>query len=167
MRKQLSVRRYPERVATSTTRSLTARQSEAWFGLLHAHADLVKQVDTELLAAHRLPLSAHEILHRLSGAPDGHLSVTDLAGRVLLSSSRVSRLVDELERQGLVERRSCPGDARVSHVTVTEAGASRLEQADETFHEAIRRHFVDRLTQAEVEALAAVWSKLNRGPSSC
>jgi DNA-binding MarR family transcriptional regulator len=146
---------------------LSEREVSAWLGLLYAHSTLVKQVDAELLAAHRLPLSAHEILFRLSRAEDGHLSISELAGSVLVSPSRVSRLVDELAGRGLVERRSCPTDARVSHIVISDEGRALLDEADATLHAALRRHFVERLSRAEIAQLDAIWVKLNGDDATC
>jgi DNA-binding MarR family transcriptional regulator len=157
------------RTATRTTSppGLTERQLEAWLGLLYAHSALIRQVDAELLAAHRLPLSAHEILFRLRSSDGGNLSISELAGSVLVSPSRVSRLVDELGTRGLVERQACPTDARVTHVVITAEGRSFIDDADATLHSAVRRNFVDRLSAADVERLAAIWRKLNDGEATC
>jgi DNA-binding MarR family transcriptional regulator len=177
VRVQLFLRGLPEAsilkgMARTTTRpspppELSERQLEAWLGLLYAHSALIKQVDAELLAAHRLPLSAHEILFRVRNAEGGHLSVSELAGTVLVSPSRVSRLVDELGARGLVERQACPTDARVTHVVITDEGRSFIEDADATLHAALRRHFVDRLSGGDVDRLAAIWRKLNDGGATC
>jgi DNA-binding MarR family transcriptional regulator len=152
---------------TPTRRELSEREVAAWLGLLYAHSTLVKQIDAELLTAHRLPLSAHEILLRLRRAEDGHLSISQLAGSVLVSPSRVSRLVDELANRGLVERRACPTDARVSHILITDEGAALLDDADSTLHAAIRRNFTERLSSAEIGQLGAIWAKLNGDDASC
>jgi len=134
---------------------------EAWFGLVHTHAALVRKVDAELAARHRLSLSAFELLGRLSVAPnDGSLSVTDLARQVVISPSRVSRVVDELGRGGYVERRSCSTDARVSYVAITEAGRDLLADCSSTFDEAIARNFLEPLSPEEVAQLGAIWDKL-------
>jgi len=133
----------------------------AWFGLLHAHAALVRKVDAELATRHRMSLSAFELLVRLSAAPtDGSLSVTELARQVVISPSRVSRVVDELGRGGYVERRACSTDARVSYVAITEAGRDLLADASTTFDEAIARNFLEPLSDDEVSQLAAIWDKL-------
>ena len=152
---------------TSHPPELTERQLEAWLGLLYAHTALIKQVDAELLAAHRLPLSAHEILFRLRDADEGHLSISELAGSVIVSPSRVSRLVDELAARGLVERRACDTDARVTHVVITDEGTSFIGDADATLHAAVREHFVDRLSRADVDRLVAIWRKINDGEATC
>jgi DNA-binding MarR family transcriptional regulator len=156
--------------ATQRTRprgELTEVQREAWLGLLYAHSALIRQVDAELLAAHRLPLSAHEILFRLRAAEEGHLSISELAGSVVVSPSRVSRLVDELAARGLVERRACDTDARITHVVITDEGTSFVGDADATLHAAVRRNFVDRLSGTDVERLAAIWRKLNDRADVC
>jgi DNA-binding MarR family transcriptional regulator len=134
---------------------------EAWFGLLHTYAALVRQVEAELAAQHRMSLSAFELLVRLSVAPDdGSLSVTELARQVVISPSRVSRVVDELGRGGYVERRACKSDARISYVAITEAGRDLLADCSSTFDDAIRRHFLEPLSDDEVGQLGAIWEKL-------
>jgi DNA-binding MarR family transcriptional regulator len=144
-----------------TDSPLNGPGGEAWFGLLHTYAALVRKIDGELAAQHRLSLSAFELLVRLSSAPqDGSLSVTELARQVVISPSRVSRVVDELGRGGYVERRACSTDARVSYVAITEAGRDLLADASSTFDDAIRRHFLEPLDDAEVAQLGAIWEKL-------
>ena len=146
-----------------TDSPLNGPGGEAWFGLLHTYAALVRKIDGELAAQHRLSLSAFELLVRLSSAPDeGSLSVTELARQVVISPSRVSRVVDELGRGGYVERRACSTDARVSYVAITEAGRELLADASSTFDDAIRRHFLEPLADAEVAQLGAIWEKLLR-----
>src|SRR3954451_19024033 len=144
-----------------TDSPLNGPGGEAWFGLLHTYAALVRKVDTELAAEHRLSLSAFELLVRLSSAPDdGSLSVTELARQVVISPSRVSRVVDELGRGGYVERRAGsadpPGPLLASGPPT---GAGRELPADpwSTSDDAIRRHFLEPLADAEVAQLGAIW----------
>ena len=145
---------------TAPACSLSEPDANAWFGLLRAHGSLVRAVDAELMAAHRLSMSSHEVLYRLARAADGHLSVSELAQQLPISPSRVSRVVDDLVAKGFVERRSCPGDARVSHVAITAHGRESLGAIDDTFHAAIHEHFLERLSRREVETLASAWRKL-------
>lgn len=140
--------------------SLSDRDAHAWFGLLRAHGALVRAVDAELMTAHRLSMSSHEVLYRVARSPEGHLSVSELADQLPISASRVSRLVDELAAMSLVERRSCPSDARVSHVSITDSGRDSLGAFDDTFHDAVRRHFTEQLSARELDALASAWRKL-------
>jgi DNA-binding MarR family transcriptional regulator len=152
----------PAEIASScpTDSPLNGPGGEAWFGLLHAHAAVVRKVDAELSANQRMSLSAFELLARLSLAERGSLSVTELARQVVISPSRVSRVVDELRRGGYVERRACDTDARVSYVAITEDGRELLADASNTFDEAIRRHFLEPLSDDEVAQLGAIWTKL-------
>jgi DNA-binding MarR family transcriptional regulator len=148
--------------------SLSDTEAHAWFGFLLAHATLARQVDADLLAAHRLTSSSHEVLYRLVRAPEGQLKVTELAENVVISPSRVSRVVDDLVGQGLVERRSCESDARISYATLTEEGRRRAAEVEQTFQVALRRRFLDRLDEKDIKRLAAIWEKLGFGaPPAC
>jgi DNA-binding MarR family transcriptional regulator len=147
--------------ACPTDSPLHGPGGEAWFGLVHTHAALVRKVDAELVARHRLSLSAFELLARLSTAPnEGALSVTELASQVAISPSRVSRVVDELGRGGYVERRACSTDARVSYVAITQDGRDLLADCSSTFDEAIAHHFLEPLSAEEVSQLGTIWDKL-------
>ena len=99
--------RYPLRaVATlpNTTDHLTDLERAAWGGYLRSHAAIVRQLDATLVEAHGLPLSSFEVLARLAQQDEGKQRMSDLAQSVWLSRSGVTRLVDRLERDGLVER---------------------------------------------------------------
>src|SRR5688500_3663933 len=104
----------PILMATPATqpRPLTERERLAWRGLLRAHAAMVKRLDNDLEAAHGLALTSYEVLLRLDDAEGSKMRMCDVAESVLLSRSGLTRLVDRLERDGLVERVSCPDDAR-------------------------------------------------------
>lgn len=132
----------------------------AWFGLLAAHAELTRGLDACLSAKHGLSLSAYEILSRLAHADDGHLRMSELAGRSQLSLSRVSRVVDSLCERELAERRSCASDSRVVHATITDAGRTLLADAQDTFFETIEQRFLGRLSCDEVNLLGAIFGRL-------
>jgi DNA-binding MarR family transcriptional regulator len=157
-----SAARTPAEIASAcpTASPLNGPGGEAWFGLLHAHAAVVRKVDAELAANQRISLSAFELLMRLSIADEGLLSVTELARQVVISPSRVSRVVDELGRGGYVERRACNTDARISYVAISETGRDLLADASSTFDEAIARHFLEPLSDEDVAQLGAIWDKL-------
>ena len=153
---------------TASEERLSTEEATAWFGVVNAQAALVRAVDTELLAAHRLTCSSHEILYRLARSEEGHLSIGALGAAVVISPSRVSRVVDGLAALGLVERRACATDARVSHVVITDAGRAALPEIDRTFERAVREHFLDRLTSAQVRQLAAIMQRLGMpGAGEC
>ena len=87
---------------------------------------LVRRLEADLLAEHQLPLASYDVLVQLVEAPDRRLRMTELAQRVLISRSGLTRLVDRLEREGLVRREACDDDARGLFAVLTEAGFQRL-----------------------------------------
>ena len=101
---------------------LTGAELGAWRGLLRVHARLTKALDAELLREHDLPLSSYEVLLFLADAPDGRLRMAELAEGVLLSRSGLTRLVDRMEREGLLRRERCEDDARGYNAVITEPG---------------------------------------------
>src|SRR3712207_5259041 len=87
----------------------------AWGGLLQVHADLVPVLDRTLQRTVGLPLAWYDVLLELNGAPDRRLRMGELAAAVVLSRTRVSRLVDELARAGLLTRTGDPTDRRSAY----------------------------------------------------
>jgi DNA-binding MarR family transcriptional regulator len=145
---------------------LPERDAAAWFGFLHAHALLVKELDADL-GRHGLSLSEHEVLVRLATAPEGRASISELAQTVVLSPSRVSRLVAKLELGGLVERQASDTDGRSTMAAITERGRERVAEAQDTHLDGIRSRFLDRLSDDDLERLAALWPRLTAGVPSC
>ena len=143
-----------------TATTLNDVETRAWVGLLHAHATVVKQLDAELVVAHGISISAFEVLWRLAATENGRLRMTDLAELVLLSPSGLSRLVDRLESEGMIERIACPTDGRAINATITDAGRARLAQAETTHFEGIRRTFLAHFDEAEVGKLGEFWLRL-------
>ena len=109
--------------------SLSEGERRAWRGLLRAHACLAKRLDAELEREHGLPMTSYEVLHHLDDAGVGRMRMCDLAEQAQLSRSGLTRLVDRLERDGLLERCSCEHDARGSYACLTDLGRERLAQA--------------------------------------
>ena len=96
--------------------------------MLRVHATLTKALDAELEAEHGLPLSSYEVLLHLDDADGQRMRMSDLAATVILSRSGLTRLVDRLEREGLIARESCPSDARGSFATLTAAGRAQARR---------------------------------------
>ena len=117
------------------------------------------------MAEHDLPLPSYDVLVQLSEAPGRRLRMTELADRVLLSRSGLTRLVDRLARDGLVERQACPDDARGTLAVLTDAGLERLRTAWPTHLRGVAAH-LGRLSPAEVEQLTLLMAKLVPEPSS-
>ena len=139
---------------------LPPNREAAWLGLLRAHTELTRGLDTALSARHGLSLSAYEVLSRLAHAEDGHLRMSVLAERSGLSLSRVSRVMDQLEQRGLVARRSCASDSRVVHATITPPGRALVSEAQDTFFEVIEDRFLGRLSCDEVGLLGTIFGRL-------
>ncbi len=133
---------------------------------MRAHAQVTRQLEHELLAEQDLPLASYEVLLHLAEAPEQRLRMTTLADQVLLSRSGLTRLVDRLEREGLVTRASCPNDARGTNAVLTEAGRDRLRAAAPTHLRGIAEHVVERLTPAELAQLQDLMTKLLLEPVS-
>jgi DNA-binding MarR family transcriptional regulator len=139
---------------------LSRDELRAWRGLLRVHAAVIKALDAELEARHGVPLSSYEVLMFLSEAPEGRLRMCELADGVLLSRSGLTRLVDRLERQGLIARACCPQDARGAFAVLTEAGRDLVARARPTHLDGVRRSFLDHLTPPERERLGDLWERV-------
>jgi DNA-binding MarR family transcriptional regulator len=147
----------------SDVKRLSPLELAAWRGFLRVHAALVRELDRELELEHGLPLTHYEVLLHLDNAPEHRLRMSELASSVLLSQSGITRLVDRLEREGLVERVPCPGDRRGLWAILTDAGRSRLAQARPTHLAGIRARFLDHLGDEDLRALSDVWERLRPG----
>jgi DNA-binding MarR family transcriptional regulator len=148
---------------TDTKGHLSRHELAAWRGFLRVHSSLFHQLDAELLAADDLPLRSYEVLLLLEDAPQRRLRMTDLSRSVLLSPSGVTRLVDRLEREGLVARERCAEDGRGYNAVLTGAGEARLQRARQTHLSGVRRLFLDKLSDEDLLQLAAYWDKLVPG----
>ena len=111
-------------------------------------------------ATHGLPLTSYEVLIQLADAPDHRMRMCDLADSVLLSRSGMSRLVDRLERDGLLCRAACTNDARGAFACVTQAGLELLEQARPTHVAGIRRRFLAQFSEDELGLFGEYWDRL-------
>jgi DNA-binding MarR family transcriptional regulator len=134
---------------------LSETELRAWQALLHAHHDVTERLDGELREHHGLSFGAYDVLLRLARAPGRCLRMSDLAERVWLSPSGLTRMIDRLEGQGLVERIGYKGDGRVTMARLTEAGHAVLLRAARTHLRGIREHFTRRLTEAQLRNVAS------------
>lgn len=145
---------------------LEATELAAWRGLLRVHSALVKALDAKLEAAHGLPLSSYEVLLFLDCAPGHKLRMAELAEHVLLSRSGMTRLIDRLERDGLVARNTCMRDGRGCYAALTAEGEQVLEQARATHLAGVRERFLSRFSEDELRTLAAYWERVVPGAAS-
>jgi DNA-binding MarR family transcriptional regulator len=135
---------------------------KAWELLLRTQAAVVAALSAEVEEATGLPLSWYDVLLELNGAPGRRLRMSDLGERVVLSRSRVSRIVDEMTASGLLERHADPLDGRATLAGMTEAGRSALRRAAPVYLDGIRRHFSSHLTGREIGTMAAALGRILR-----
>jgi DNA-binding MarR family transcriptional regulator len=151
---------------TSPTRpvlELTGTELGAWRGMLRVHAALVRELDAELDAVHDLPLSSYDVLIYLQAAPGRRLRMAELADSVLLSRSGVTRLVDRLEREGLIVRDTCTSDGRGCFAVLTDAGEEMLARARPTHLAGVRERFLQHFSDDELMQLARYWERVKPG----
>jgi DNA-binding MarR family transcriptional regulator len=144
----------------TATGRLDESQLTAWRRFLQAHAVLVRRLEADLLAEHRLPLASYDVLVQLVEAPGHRLRMTELAQRVLISRSGLTRLVDRLEREGLVRREACDDDARGLFAVLTDDGYTRLRRAAPTHLRGVASYALDRLDEEQTRALAEICARL-------
>jgi DNA-binding MarR family transcriptional regulator len=143
----------------------TTPEITAWVGLLRAHATTTRRFNAELVAQHGLTLNDYEVLLHLSRADGRRLRRVDLAERVLLTPSGITRLLEGLERGGFVERAACDSDARVTYAQLTDVGEQKLREAAESHVGAIRGFFRDRFSKEELVALGGLLERLPADPA--
>jgi DNA-binding MarR family transcriptional regulator len=129
-------------------------------GFIRAHSAITRQLDRELVAEHGLTINDYEVLLHLSRAEHKMLRRVDLAERVLLTPSGITRLLDGLERSGLVSKASCETDARVVYAKLTDEGAERLESASKSHVASVRSLFGEPFDEEELERLSEFLSRL-------
>ncbi len=140
--------------------AITPEELTFWRLLQRVQVRVTRVLEADLLVEHDLSLAAYEVLAQLSEAPGRRLRMNDLADRVLLSRSGLTRLVDRLQGDGLVDREVCPSDARGLYAVLTEQGAARLAAAAPTYLRAIRERFLDLLDAAELRQCSALLTRV-------
>jgi DNA-binding MarR family transcriptional regulator len=148
------------KIPSSEQEALTVGELRAWRGLLRAYGCLAKRLDAELERAHRLPMTSFEVLERLHESARGRMRMCELAEQAQLSRSGLTRLVDRLQREGLLERCSCEHDARGSYACLTPSGYERLDEARLTHLAVVREHFFSRFSEGELSALADMCARV-------
>jgi len=130
---------------------------------LRAHAAITRRLNADLITAHGLTVNDYEVLLHLAQAPDRVLRRVDLAEKLLLTPSGITRLLEGLERSDLVERASCPADRRVIYARLTDAGYARLKASSSTHLAGVQELFVDRFDREEMELLNGLLGRLDGG----
>jgi len=141
--------------------SATDPRLDTWRDFIHTHARLLRVMDEELQAAHGLSLAEYDALLQLVNAPGRRLRMSALANRVLLSRSGITRLVDRLEADGMVERSACVTDARGAEAALTARGLDRLRGASRTHLAGVQRYFLGVMTETERLALQDTLARIS------
>src|SRR5262245_26644399 len=146
---------------------LTSQTSVSVFSqLLRAHSSLSRELSARLVTEHGLTINDYEALLHLSHAEDGSLRRVDLAERLMLTPSGVTRLLDGLERDGWVRKGNCESDARVTYAVLTDEGRERLESAGRTHVAQVRELIEGQLSPEELETLVELLGRLPGGASA-
>jgi DNA-binding MarR family transcriptional regulator len=145
--------------STATTRE-TPVAIDAFVRLVRANAAVTRQLSAQLSADHGLNLNAYEALLLLARAPDSRLRRVDLANSLLLTAGGVTRLLDGLERDGLVAREECSSDRRVTYAVLTETGRAKLREASKSHTGQIRELLGGALDEDELAQLVALLDRL-------
>jgi DNA-binding MarR family transcriptional regulator len=132
----------------------------AWSRLLRAHATTTRRLSADLQAQHGLTINDYEALYVLSRAEGRRLKRVELAHRLVLTPSGITRLLEGLEQAGLVERATCRSDLRVVYAQLTDAGSAKLEEASCSHVGSLRALFEEHLTRDEIEQLGELLGKL-------
>src|SRR6185436_19496504 len=139
---------------------LTSAVVEAWASLVRTERTLLDKVEEDLKRARLPPLDWYHVLHEIDRSPKGMMRQTGVQDRTQLAQYNVCRLVDRLEREGLVERRQCTQDGRSNVLVITAKGREVRRNMWPVYAAAIDEHFGARLTPGEAEQLAHLLAKL-------
>jgi DNA-binding MarR family transcriptional regulator len=150
----------PTQSIPKSKRRLSEAEVAGWEAFLRAHA--VTSHALERLADSRggLPLGEHFLLVQIARGPEAGIRPTDLAARSLLTKSGVTRAVDRLERDGLVERRACPTDGRGQHIVLTARGRRLVRRAAPGHMRLVAKHFGDALSPSELAVLTTALERI-------
>lgn len=149
----------PEGSVTNPRPAVDSPGMLAWRTFLAAHATIIRALEAELEADQDLALSDFDVLAQLHAA-GGTLRMRDLAERVLLSRSGLTRRVDRLEGAGYVARAACEEDRRGSYAHLTDEGRTRLLRALPVHLQGIEQHFIALLDAGELAAIGATLAKV-------
>lgn len=143
------------------TQWLSDHEQAVWRQLLCVESHLQERLDQELREGHELSLAEYGVLVHLSEAAPSGLRMSELADRLLISRSGLTRRIDSMVRAGLVERRSCPADGRGAMATLTAEGAARLAEAAPTHVAGVRRYLIDAL-DGQLDGLTEGLTRIQR-----
>jgi DNA-binding MarR family transcriptional regulator len=131
-----------------------------WRRFLRAHTVVVRELERELEQDASMPLAWYDVLLTLARARDRRLRMAQLADRVMLSRSGLTRLIDRLEREGLVRREPSPDDARGTYTVLEPAGLRRLREAVPGHLAAVQQHWLAHFSDDELRSLDELFARI-------
>ncbi|HJQ42465.1 MAG TPA: MarR family winged helix-turn-helix transcriptional regulator [Jatrophihabitantaceae bacterium] len=137
-----------------------------WRTFLRSHAGVLRELERELSAEAGLPLTWYDVLLQLAEAPQRRLRMAELADRVLLSRSGLTRLVDRLQAEGLVAREPSPDDARGTYTVLTADGLARLRAAAPVHLAGVQRHWLGHFSDDELATLRELLGRIEAAVSA-
>jgi DNA-binding MarR family transcriptional regulator len=152
-------------VSVANGRPLNAQDPRIapWRAFLLAHARISRRMDEELRTEHDLSFAEYDTLLTIARSPDRRIRMGLLADEVVLSKSGVTRLIDRLVSDGLVERSSCLVDGRGAEAVLTDRGLARLRAASRTHLRGIQEHFLDVLETDDLATIERCMTAVIRG----
>jgi len=132
----------------------------AWRNFLTAHDTLIDAIDRELLAADRLPLHWYDVLIELVEAPENRLRLHELAQKVVLSRSGLTRLVDKLEAAGFLRREVAADDRRGAFAVLTDTGKDAVRASWPVYSKGIATYFASHITEEEAQTIRDVFARI-------
>lgn len=142
--------------------NLDGLKLDAWRHFITVHAQSIEHIDKALQEAGCIPLHWYDVLIELAEAEDKRLRLSELAVRVVLSRSGLTRMVDKLENAGLLRREAAAQDGRGSYAVLTESGAAALRKAWPVYASAIESQFAQHLSEEEARVLVNVFQRMQR-----
>ncbi len=142
------------------TTTISDQKLAAWRTFLAAYGTTLRALEHEMLEDQGIPLTWYEILARLDATTEGRMQMKDLAECILLSRSGLTRLIDRMAAEDLVDRLPCPEDRRGTYATITDEGRNALHRAMPSHIQSIDEHFLRYLDVFDVQALQRVLKKV-------
>jgi len=148
----------PSGTRSGSGQRLTGEELAAWRGMLRVSVRLRRELDRRLSERHGITIADYDALVALAEQPGRRMRMSDLAAGILQPRSSVTRIVDGLERRGLVDREPSRVDARGADAVLTDAGLALYRRAQRSHHDNVRALFLDRLSDAQLKQLASAWA---------
>jgi DNA-binding MarR family transcriptional regulator len=139
---------------------LSPLELDAWGGLLRTHTVLYRELERRLVKSSGMTISTYDLLLRLAWVGGSGMRMSELATPLLMTTGGVTRLVDRLERDGLITRTRTAHDLRGYEVRITPAGRKAIRGANKRHLADVRELFLDHLSDEQLEVLAEVWRRV-------